>query len=132
MRSDAGDVLDGRSTTVDQAWRPPGSRVPLRTPIGERDADLRDEHPAEARVQLRAPRSSEGSRAFARSPLNGTPDLAEAARSRSHYQSRRFCRRLGLLEAPSMTSAGLSRVRPRFRGQLRISPLAPLHLDDRC
>ncbi len=81
------DLAGGRSTPVDHVGGPSGSRVPLRTPIVERDAGLRDEHPAATRVQLRAPRSSEGSRAFARSRLNGARDLAEAARSRSQTSS---------------------------------------------
>lgn len=80
------DLVGGRSAPVDQARRPPGSRVPLRTPIVERDAGLRDEPPAKTRVQLRAPRSSEGTRAFARSRLDSASDLAEAARSRSHFR----------------------------------------------
>ncbi|MBL8719512.1 MAG: transposase, partial [Myxococcales bacterium] len=82
------DLAGGRSTPVDHPGGPSGSRVPLRTPIVERDAGLRDEHPAATRVQLRAPRSSEGSRAFARSRLNGARNLAEAAWSRSHVVRR--------------------------------------------
>jgi hypothetical protein len=68
------DLVGGRSTPVDHAGRPPGSRVPLRTPIGERDADLRNEHAEAVRVQLRAPRFPEGFRAFARSRLDGPPN----------------------------------------------------------
>lgn len=79
------DLAGGRSTPVDHAGRPPGSRVPLLTPIVERDADLRGEHCAEARVQLRAPRSSKGVRAFARSPLDRARNLARSARYRSHF-----------------------------------------------
>jgi hypothetical protein len=77
------DLAGGRSTSVDHAGWPPGARVPLRTPIVERDADLHDEHRAESRVQRRAPRSSAGVCAFALSRLDGASDLAEAARSRS-------------------------------------------------
>jgi hypothetical protein len=54
------DLPGGRSTPVDHAGRDPGSRLPLRTPIGERDADLRDEHHAESHVQLRAPATFRG------------------------------------------------------------------------
>jgi hypothetical protein len=80
------DLAGGRATPVDHARRPLGSRVPLRTPIGERDADLRGEHRAEARVQLHASRSFAGVRAFARSPHDRAPNLAEAARSRTRMR----------------------------------------------
>jgi hypothetical protein len=60
------------------------ARVPLRTPIGENAANVRGEHRADARVQLRALRSSVSIRAFARSQLDRPPNLAQAARSRSH------------------------------------------------
>lgn len=70
---------------VDHAGWHSGPRVPLRTPIGEGDPDLRGEHRADARVQLHAPRFPEGARAFARSRLDGARNLAEAARSRSHF-----------------------------------------------
>jgi hypothetical protein len=79
------DLDGGRSTSVDHPGRPSGSRVRLRTPIGERDADLRGEHRAETSVQLGARRYSEGVRAFARSRSVCPPNLAEAARSRSHF-----------------------------------------------
>ncbi len=82
MQSEA-DVA--RSSAVDHAGQPSGSRVPLRTPIGENAANVRGEHPADGHVQLHAPRFPAGSRAFARSRLDGTPNLAEAARSRSHF-----------------------------------------------
>ena len=79
------DLAGGRSTSVDHPGPPSGSRVRLRTPIGERDADLRGEHRAETSVQLGARRYSEGVRAFARSRLDRPWNLAEAARSRSHF-----------------------------------------------
>jgi hypothetical protein len=81
MRSDVLDVAG--APAVDPARRPHGSGVPLRTPIGERDADLRDEPLAETRVQLRAPQSFADFRAFAGSRPDRARDLAEAARSRS-------------------------------------------------
>lgn len=52
------------------------ARVPLRTPIAENAADVSGEHRADAPVQLRATRSSEGTRAFARSRLDGARNLA--------------------------------------------------------
>jgi hypothetical protein len=73
------------SASVDHAGRPPGSRVPLRTPGAERDSDLPGEHRAETRVQLFAPRSTAGVRAFARSRPVSPPQLAKAARSQSHF-----------------------------------------------
>ncbi len=81
MRNDTADVA--RSALVDHPGRPSGSRVPLRTPIVERDTDLRGEHHAETSVQLRAPRSPAGFRTFTASRLASPPNLAEAARSRS-------------------------------------------------
>lgn len=89
---DGAALRGGRSTPVDHAGRPLGSRVPLRTPIVERDADVSGEHRADARVQLRTPRSSVVFRAFVASRFDGASDLAEAARSRSHivaFQTRR-------------------------------------------
>src|SRR5690606_13704374 len=83
MLSEALEVAD--AAAVEHARRSPGSRGPLRTPIVENATDVRSEHRAEARAQLRAPRSSERSRAFARSRLNGARNLAAAARSRSHF-----------------------------------------------
>lgn len=77
----------GRSTPVDHAAWPPGSRVPLRTPIREDAVDLCGEHRADARVQLGAPRSSAGVRAFAASQLDRAQNLAQAARSRSQSVS---------------------------------------------
>jgi hypothetical protein len=82
---DSWDLAGGRSTSVDHLGRPSGSRVPLRTPIVEREDDLRGEHPDAVRVQLRAPRSCAGFRAFAASRLDCPPHLAEAARARSHF-----------------------------------------------
>jgi len=44
-------LAGGRATPVDHAGRPLGSRVPLRTPIGENPADVRGEPRAEPRVR---------------------------------------------------------------------------------
>jgi hypothetical protein len=54
-------VLVFRRAGAEGGACPPGSRVPLRTPIVERDADVRGAPRAEARVQLRAPRSPRAS-----------------------------------------------------------------------
>jgi len=115
MRNDPVDVA--HSAPVDHAGRPPGSRVPLRTPIGERDADLRDEHAEAVRVQLRAPRSSVSIRAFALSRLDGASDLAEAARSRSHvFLLASLARSVGNERPPGAIPGAVSFSPPTHRG----------------
>jgi len=99
-------LAGGRSTPVDHAGRPLGSRVPLRTPIGERDADLRGEHRAETSVQLGARRYSDGVRAFARSRSVCPPNLAEAARSRSQIYSPTNFGGLAVYRSPGATPRG--------------------------
>lgn len=103
--------------TVDHAGQPPSSRVPLRTPIGERDAGLRRKHRAAVRVQHRKSRFSAGSRAFARSPLGGARDLAEAARSRSHFSLVANRRRGSVNRSPQGAIRGGFAVSPQNSGR---------------
>jgi hypothetical protein len=132
----------GRSTPVDHAAWPPGSRGPLRTPICENAADLCGEHRAEARVQRRAPRSSAGVCAFALSRLDGAPNLARSARSRSQFFSRRQpTATVGKQKPPRSDPRGLRRFYPEVRvfRALRVqgrrsracSQRAPSELDER-